>query len=49
MTGLCVGCLRTLDKVRGRKQMAAHKRHQVINDRPGRLRPRNRASGMQLM
>lgn len=35
-TGLCVGCLRTLDEVRGWKKMTDHRRHQVINDRPRR-------------
>jgi hypothetical protein len=35
-TGLCVGCLRTLDEVRGWKKMTDHQRHQVINDGPRR-------------
>ncbi|RKT22184.1 hypothetical protein B0G69_5618 [Paraburkholderia sp. RAU2J] len=32
-SGFCVGCLRTLDEIRGWKTMADHRRNQVINDR----------------
>lgn len=35
-TGLCVGCLRTLDEIRAWKKMTDHRRHQVINDRSRR-------------
>jgi predicted Fe-S protein YdhL (DUF1289 family) len=32
-TGLCIGCLRTLDETRGWKKMNDHRRHQIINER----------------
>ncbi|TCG05559.1 hypothetical protein BZM27_32925 [Paraburkholderia steynii] len=32
-SGLCVGCFRTRDKIRGGKNMSDHRRHQAINDR----------------
>lgn len=35
-SGLCTGCLRTLDEVRGWKKMTHSKRHQIINDRARR-------------
>ncbi|MFD1561422.1 DUF1289 domain-containing protein [Paraburkholderia silviterrae] len=35
-TGLCVGCLRTLDEIRGWKKMTDHRRHQILNERPRR-------------
>ncbi|WP_094779648.1 DUF1289 domain-containing protein [Paraburkholderia ribeironis] len=35
-SGLCVGCFRTREEIRGWKTMIDHRRHQVINDRPRR-------------
>lgn len=35
-TGLCIGCLRTLDEARSWKKMGDHRRHQIINERPMR-------------
>lgn len=35
-TGLCIGCFRTRDEIRGWKKMADHRRRQVINDRARR-------------
>ncbi|SKC56809.1 DUF1289 domain-containing protein [Paraburkholderia hospita] len=35
-SGLCVGCLRTREEIRGWKSMTDHRRHQVINDRTRR-------------
>jgi uncharacterized protein len=35
-SGLCVGCFRTRDEIRGWKNAADHGRHQVINDRSSR-------------
>ena len=32
-TGLCIGCLRTLDETRGWKKMSDHRRHQILNER----------------
>jgi predicted Fe-S protein YdhL (DUF1289 family) len=29
-TGLCIGCLRTLEETRGWKKMSDHRRHQII-------------------
>ncbi|MFM0329495.1 DUF1289 domain-containing protein [Paraburkholderia strydomiana] len=34
-TGLCVGCLRTLDGIRAWKKMTDHRRHQVIPSMSG--------------
>ncbi|WP_229514082.1 DUF1289 domain-containing protein [Paraburkholderia terrae] len=31
-SGLCVGCFRTRDEIRGWKNATDHRRHQVIND-----------------
>jgi len=33
-TGLCLGCLRTLDETRAWKKMSDHRRHQIVNERP---------------
>ncbi|TKC86338.1 DUF1289 domain-containing protein [Trinickia terrae] len=35
-TGLCLGCFRTRDEIRGWKKMTDHRRHQVLNDRSRR-------------
>ncbi|WP_175152810.1 DUF1289 domain-containing protein [Paraburkholderia ultramafica] len=35
-SGLCVGCFRTREEIRGWKTMTDHRRHQVINDRSRR-------------
>ena len=43
-SGLCVGCFRTRDEIRGRKNMTDHRRHQVINDRSRREAQLQRAS-----
>lgn len=37
-TGYCTGCLRTLPEVREWKKMTDHKRHRIINERPGRTK-----------
>jgi len=33
-TGLCLGCLRTLDETRAWEKMSDHRRHQIVNERP---------------
>ncbi|MBU9270937.1 DUF1289 domain-containing protein [Burkholderia gladioli] len=35
-TGLCIGCLRTREEIRGWNKMTDHRRHQVINERARR-------------
>lgn len=36
-TTLCVGCLRTLEEIRGWNKMTDHRRHQIINERSKRV------------
>ncbi|WP_184004443.1 MULTISPECIES: DUF1289 domain-containing protein [unclassified Paraburkholderia] len=43
-SGLCVGCLRTREEIRGWKTMTDHRRHQVINDRSRRMAKLQRES-----
>ena len=35
-SGLCVGCFRTLDEIRGWKKMTDHRRHQILNEKTRR-------------
>ncbi|WP_186110019.1 DUF1289 domain-containing protein [Burkholderia gladioli] len=35
-TGLCIGCLRTREEIRGWNKMTDHRRHQVINEKSRR-------------
>lgn len=35
-TGLCIGCFRTLDEIRGWKKMTDHRRHQILNEKTRR-------------
>ncbi|WP_321924576.1 DUF1289 domain-containing protein [Paraburkholderia guartelaensis] len=35
-TGLCIGCFRTLDEIRGWKKMTDHRRHQILNEKSRR-------------
>ena len=35
-TGLCTGCLRTLDEARQWRKMTDHNRHRIINERARR-------------
>jgi predicted Fe-S protein YdhL (DUF1289 family) len=32
-TGLCIGCFRTRDEIRGWKKMTGHRRHQILNEK----------------
>ncbi|AEA63067.1 DUF1289 domain-containing protein [Burkholderia gladioli] len=35
-TGLCIGCLRTREEIRGWNKMTDHRRHQVVNEKSQR-------------
>jgi len=35
-SGLCIGCFRTRDEIRGWKKMTDHRRHQILNERARR-------------
>ncbi|WP_109341865.1 DUF1289 domain-containing protein [Burkholderia cenocepacia] len=35
-SGLCIGCFRTLDEIRGWKKMTDHRRHQILNEKARR-------------
>jgi hypothetical protein len=35
-TGLCIGCFRTLDEIRGWKKMTAYRRHQILIEKTRR-------------
>jgi len=35
-TGLCIGCYRTRDEIRGWKKMTNHRRHQILNEKTRR-------------
>jgi len=35
-TGLCIGCFRTRDEIRGWKKMTDHRRHQILNEKTRR-------------
>ncbi|WDD92748.1 DUF1289 domain-containing protein [Burkholderia sp. FERM BP-3421] len=43
-SGLCIGCFRTRDEIRGWKKMTGHRRHQILNERARRQAKVKRAA-----
>ena len=44
-TGYCGECLRTLEEARDWKKMTDHKRHQIVNDKPRRVKKQAQVAG----